>query len=101
MITLGLAQLAVGVILTLYKRELFWINILNAVIFTFIVVGVEYTNNLIYPGMIDLFWQDSYITFSTRMFGIPLDEYFWHFCLAMAVGPAYEVFKGVVLRKSE
>lgn len=93
-ITSGLAQLAVGMVLIIFRFDLLIPALLNATIFMLIVVAIEYITNAIFPDAIVTIWQQEFLTSRLEILGVPIEEFFWHFSLGMAVGPAYEVFMG-------
>ncbi|MSU56363.1 MAG: hypothetical protein EXS51_03605 [Candidatus Taylorbacteria bacterium] len=92
--SLGAAFLSIVFFRPDLVREAIW----SAILFTALTVLVYIPVLIIFPHFISSFWHLSNIS-GLLLGGIPLEEFVWAFMFGLVVGPFYEAWAGLELRK--
>lgn len=92
-ITSAVGLLVMGLLFAwLYSRQTTSI-ILNGLLFGLFIVLVERITGFIFPGFFGLWIEGELLGY--YLWGVPVEEFIWHFAWGMAIGSVYEISRAV------
>lgn len=77
-----------------FRRDLFVPSILNALLFLVVGIPVGVVFTKLFPDIVTQWWHLEHLS-GIMLFGLPIEELFWHFILGLAAGPIYELRFGL------
>lgn len=89
----GIGFLVTGLLISYFRKDLFYPALLNALIFGFLSLGILILFGIIFNGIFDAWWRMDMLT-GYRIMQVPIEELMWHLGLGFAAGPLYEIWKG-------
>lgn len=96
--TTSTGLLVMGGILIYFRSDLLFPGLIAATASTILSVIVYCLLLIIFPDFFNRFWIDNTIT-NIRLLFIPIEEYYFHFALGLALGILYEVQFGFYNKK--
>lgn len=86
-------------IIYMKRRDLILNSIISGILLNLIAINVYTFVEFITPGWVEAFWQFNN-TPQIIIFNLPIDDVIWYFLCGAFVGPLYEYWREIKLRKS-